>query len=135
MDTLGPGRIRDHFDGPLSDDDIRGRIAAYTGDHAAVPGNVSDFDFDIALTSAAADVALKRHARRLSQVWFGGQQPVNVREGKDLSLMRTVIGTGGIFAHNPRAGRILDNAPASTRSFDILRPRAPRCVIDTDYSK
>lgn len=134
MDTLGPDRIRDHFDGPLSDDDIRGRIAAYTGDHATVPGNVSDFDFDIALASAAADVALERHAGRLSQVWAGGQQPVNVREGKDLSLMRTVIGTGGIFAHNPRAGRILYNALASTRSFDILRPRAPRCVIDTDYS-
>lgn len=133
LGTLGSARIRDHVTEPMSDNDIQRRIAAYADDHATVPRNSTDFDFDIALASAAVDVAMERHAGRLSQVWAGGVQPVNVREGKDLSLVRTVIGTGGIFAHNPDASRILESAVANTRSFDTLRPRAPKRIIDTEY--
>lgn len=133
LDTLGLARIREHIIEPMSDDDIRARITGYAGNHATVPSQPSDFDFDIALASAATTVAIERHAGRLSQVWTGGKQPVNVRGGKDLSLVKTVIGTGGIFAHNPKAERILENALASERSFDTLSPRAANRVIDTEY--
>lgn len=134
LETLGSDHVRGFLPTAMADGEISGRIDSYTACHATLPATGEDLAFDVALASAAADVALDRHAGRLSQVWTGGERPVNVCEGKDLSLVGTMIGTGGIFAHNRNAPEILRNLVSSRRTPGSLRPVSPRLLCDTGYT-
>lgn len=134
LETLGTERIRGYLRADMADGEIGDRISSYSACHATLPATGQDRAFDIALASAAAEVALDRHAGRLSQVWTGGKSPVNVCEGKDLSLVGTMIGTGGIFAHNRDAGEILRNLVSSRRAPESLRPVSPALLCDRGYT-
>jgi hypothetical protein len=56
-----------------------------------------------------------------------------MHSGKDLRDTRTVIGTGGVFIHNPYAAYILSPTPDADDRVQILRPREPRNYLDATY--
>jgi hypothetical protein len=64
--------------------------------------------------------------------YYASSGTVMLQAGKDLTEVATLIGTGGIFAHNPYAGRVMAPAAAGGRSA-VLRPTHPRISLDQDY--
>jgi hypothetical protein len=45
----------------------------------------------------------------------------------------TLIGTGGVFVHNPSAAFILAQREQPNDRVQALRPRQPRIYLDTSY--
>jgi hypothetical protein len=50
-----------------------------------------------------------------------------------LTEVPNVIGTGGIFVHNPYAGRVMAAAVAVNGASGVLRPTRAQVRLDQDY--
>ena len=99
------------------------RFVEGRGADSAVRKKGNDFATEI-------DLAIERHVGRREPYYASGGAII-VQSGKDLTEVPTLIGTGGIFAHNPYADRIL--AGTAHAANGILRPRRARVVLDRDY--
>ncbi len=108
-------------------------IGELAGDVERVPATAEEAALDRALGRAAIRLAVKRHAGTLETV-FTVQGPAQVQHGKDLSEVATVIGTGGVLVHSEDPRAILEMALADADDAASLRPRAPRLLLDRDYS-
>jgi uncharacterized protein (TIGR01319 family) len=87
---------------------------------------------DAVLARAAVDLAIARHVgRRERIVAHGGEAWVH--SGKDLRDVPTLIGTGGVFVHNPFAAYILSRSANREDRVQVLRPRRPRLFFDSSY--
>ena len=76
---------------------IEERVTYLAENTGTVPMNDHDFWLDIGLARVATEIAVERHAGHLEQIY----SPYGVsftQVGKDLTEVKTVIGTGGIFA-------------------------------------
>ncbi|MGM0420434.1 MAG: methylaspartate mutase accessory protein GlmL [Bacillota bacterium] len=113
------------------------RFQAYTarvGSQADyLPSDQSESRFDNLLGQEALRRALVRHAGRLKTIYTPRGQTF-IQEGKDLTGIQTVIGTGGILVHNDNAVKIM----AGVRQDDQLDPEslaplAPEFYLDQDY--
>ena len=101
-------------------------------DPSTLPSNNQEFALDGLLAGVAVDVAGERHCGRIKTV-MGSMGELTVQEGKDLSEVRCVIGTGGpiVFAHDPVG--ILKKVLFSANSSDVLRPKEFDLYIDHRY--
>ena len=121
-----------------SDGVLRARVSLETAvqhlsdDTAAVPRSEEDFLVDIALAGTAVDIATRRHAGRIKDVYFPTGK-VRIQRGKDLMKITNVIGTGGIFAYGQEPRRVLQAACWHRDSPESLRPLAPEFLIDEKY--
>jgi len=101
-------------------------------DVAAVPNEEEDYMIDVGLASTAVNIAVKRHAGFVEEVYLPTGK-VRIQHGKDLTEIKCMIGTGGIFAYGRlpnwilRAGCHDDTAPQS------LLPINPDLFIDERY--
>jgi len=84
------------------------------------------------LSCVAVDTAVARHVGRL-EVVYGPSGQVLVQHGKDLTQVKTVIGTGGgiVFSANPR--EVLEAALMLSNNDAILKPKAPKLLLDESY--
>ena len=87
---------------------------------------------DQALARAAVRIAVRRHCGSVETV-YTVTGPATVQQGKDLSMLRTVIGTGGALVHGSDPHAVLRMALADPAEPLSLRPRAPRLLVDGDY--
>ncbi|HSO06322.1 MAG TPA: methylaspartate mutase accessory protein GlmL [Pelomicrobium sp.] len=108
-------------------------IGELARDVERVPATPEETALDRALGRAAIRLAVKRHAGTVEAV-FTVQGPAQVQHGKDLSEVATVIGTGGVLVHSAEPRSILETALADADDPASLRPRAPRLLLDRDYS-
>lgn len=97
-----------------------------------VPESDEAARLDVALARAAVRVAVGRHAGRCEVVYTALGQST-VQTGKDLTRLQAVIGTGGVFAANPGALRILEAALQNGEDPGSLRPVAPALYLDRQY--
>ncbi|HET8609791.1 MAG TPA: methylaspartate mutase accessory protein GlmL [Burkholderiales bacterium] len=97
-----------------------------------LPQNAQEAAFDQALGQAAIRIAVQRHCGRVETV-YTPTGPVTLQHGKDLTAVRTVIGTGGVLAHATEPQALLAAALASADQPDSLRPRRPQLMLDRDY--
>jgi len=97
-----------------------------------LPGDDRNRAIDRAMARAAVAIAMKRHAGsvRIAQTATG---PVIVQQGKDLTQVAMLIGTGGALAHAADPAGILSAALGDDSDKTSLRPRAPAMHIDRDY--
>jgi len=88
---------------------------------------------DTAMAAAAVRIAMRRHAGtiRIVQTAAG---PVAVQEGKDLSAVKTLIGTGGALVHAAAPPEVLAAALGDIRETTSLRPLAPELYVDEQYT-
>ncbi len=105
-------------------------LSALAGDVERLPLNSDERRMDGALAAAATRLAMARHAGRLKIVQTVTGSAA-MQEGKDLSAVATVIGTGGVLAHGDDPAAVLAGALAD--DGESLRPRAPRLLLDRDY--
>jgi len=96
---------------------------------AQVPATEEEAEFDALLAQAAVALAVRRHAGTVEELSTPAGR-VFRQQGKDLSGVQHVIGTGGIFAHARHPRRLLAGAARDPGDPASLRPLAPRFWAD-----
>ena len=84
------------------------------------------------LTRVALKLALDRHAGRFVDA-FGTTGKITVAEGKDLSAVKCVIGTGGALARLPNGRAMLSDMIATDDRKRLFPPPTAELLIDDDY--
>jgi uncharacterized protein (TIGR01319 family) len=111
---------------------IEERVRHLAENTGTVPTDEHDFWLDIGLARVATEIAVERHAGHLEQIY----SPYGVsftQAGKDLTEVKIVIGTGGIFARGREPLQILKGALFSEKDPLSLRPKSPEFFIDSRY--
>lgn len=107
------------------------RVASGGSTPACLPAE-SDIAIDAALARTAVETSVERHIGRI-EVVYTTQGKVLVQYGKSLACCRTVIGTGGVFAHGPHSRHILSGARGNRDEAISLRPADPDYMVDRSY--
>ena len=97
-----------------------------------IPENETDYIVDAGLASTAVDIATRRHAGAYEEAYYP-TGTVRIQRGKDLTEVKCVIGTGGVFAFNDRQSYILGSACFDGGFPESLRPISPDCFVDETY--
>jgi len=105
------------------------RVSAQTG---IVPENEIEKKFDLGITRTAVEIAIGRHAGYLEEIYVSDGL-VHIQKGKDLSGIKTVIGTGGLFAHSPYRFNALQGILYDRHEPLSLRPKTPIMYVDSEY--
>lgn len=88
---------------------------------------------DAVLANNAVNLAVERHVGRRERI-VAREGEAWVHSGKDMRDTHVLIGTGGVFVHNPHAGYILAQRPATDgHGVEALRPRDPKIYLDSSY--
>ena len=130
VETAGLDRIAE--DAELDGAAVESWLARIEDNVEILPDNNEDQAVDRAMARAAIAIAMKRHAGnvRIAQTANG---PVTVQQGKDLTGVALLIGTGGALVHASAPAGILSAALGDDSDKSSLRPRAPAMYIDRDY--
>ncbi len=113
-------------------------LGAAAARRAADPGFVPDTDeehlTDERLATAAAGLALRRHAGR-SRVVVSPEGRVVERSGKDLREVRLLVGSGGVLRHGREgvAERVLGPSTGAHLEGGWQLPETPVVVVDAHY--
>lgn len=111
---------------------IEERVRHLVENTGTLPMDEHDFGLDIGLARAATEIAVERHAGRLEQI-YSPHGVAFAQVGKDLTDVRTVIGTGGIFALGKEPLSILEGTLFSEKDPFSLRPKSPEFFVDKNY--
>jgi uncharacterized protein (TIGR01319 family) len=97
-----------------------------------LPRRKTDFACHRLLSRLMVEVAMDRHAGRIEVVYSPAGERL-IQHGKDLTGVKSVIGTGGpiVFSDSPR--QILEGALFSEANPFILKPRSPLFYLDEQY--
>jgi uncharacterized protein (TIGR01319 family) len=97
-----------------------------------LPHTEEEFACHHLLSCLTVEAAVSRHAGRIEVVYSPTGERL-VQYGKDLTSVKTVIGTGGpiIFSRDP--GEILEHARLREDNPFILKPKQPVFYIDEQY--
>ena len=97
-----------------------------------LPRTQEEFACHWLLSRLMVEVAMERHAGKIEVVYSPAGERL-IQHGKDLTGVKTVIGTGGpiIFSQNPRT--ILEGALFREENPFILKPKNPRFYVDEQY--
>jgi uncharacterized protein (TIGR01319 family) len=102
-------------------------------DPAYLPGDAEEAAGDEALATAAAVLAMRRHAGR-SRVVLSPDGRVVERTGKDLRSIDLLVGSGGVLrAADPTVATRILAAATGVDADGWQLPESPRIAVDTDY--
>jgi uncharacterized protein (TIGR01319 family) len=90
--------------------------------------------FDELIAQTAIEIALKRHAGRIATETdaIRGYLP-GMPMGRDLRMVKTIIGVGGVFAHSKTEKSELIISEALKETGAYLLPKSPQIIIDQSY--
>ncbi|MDR0710206.1 MAG: glutamate mutase L [Spirochaetaceae bacterium] len=108
---------------------LEGVLASYK----AIPKNDAETRFVEALTAEAVRLAFRRHAGHIRFV-YGPQGRSSIAEGKDLTQIKYVIGTGGALTRLPGRTGILQSVTRADERLHLLSPpETAGVLVDNDY--
>ena len=109
-------------------------VPAVMRDYQAIPASDEQFKLITRLCLEAGLTAINRHAGRLRH-YYTPQGRATAAEGKDLSQVKTLIGTGGALTRLPERERILRQLADCNAGGSMLypRPNAMRLAFDESY--
>ena len=113
--------------------DLVARVTTLSEHVDLIPRDDADSRLDIGLARSAVEIAIDRHVGTL-QIAFTPFGEMAVQNGKDLTEVGHVIGTGGIFAYSAYAREILEGALFDEQNPLSLRPRKPSLMVDKEYA-
>lgn len=98
-----------------------------------LPENDLEFQMDSILAGVAVDIAGERHCGKIKMI-AGPFGEVFIQDGKDLSEVKHIIGTGGplVFAKEP--AKILRKILYRNDSPYVLKPKEAQLYLDSMYS-
>lgn len=97
-----------------------------------IPTDPEEIEFVCRLTQKACDVALDRHAGQFVDL-YGPTGRITLAKGKDLTTVRTVIGTGGALTRLPGGVEILARTLERRDRRKLFPPQDARILLDNDY--
>jgi uncharacterized protein (TIGR01319 family) len=97
-----------------------------------LPQSPEEIECHRLLSRVAVEVAVTQHVGRLEKV-YGPTGEMLLQHGKDLTGIKTVIGTGGpiIFSASPR--EIMEGALFQKENPLVLKPKNPTLYLDEQY--
>jgi uncharacterized protein (TIGR01319 family) len=110
----------------------RAIVSEVARDVERLPRAPDEVALDQALVRAAVRQAVMRHCGTLRTA-YAVTGPVAVQQGKDLSDVAAVIGTGGALVHGADPHAALAAALADPNDPHSLRPKHPRLLLDRHY--
>lgn len=84
------------------------------------------------LTETAVLISVHRHAGGLTDLFYTGGKK-SIAEGKDLTNIKYVIGTGGALTRLEGMKTVLEAIPASNKGNKLLPQEGIKVLIDTHY--
>jgi uncharacterized protein (TIGR01319 family) len=102
------------------------------GDAAPLPRTDEERKRAALLTRWAVDLSIWRHAGAI-KVTYGAYGKSEVVEGRDLTQVKTLIGTGGALTRLPGGAGILQQIRRDPHQRKLLPPVDARVLIDRDY--
>ena len=136
LDVGGKERLLKNMLSPdtlsMNDLELERSVEMRSRDIGYFPQKEDEFLVDVGLARTALEVATERHAAVLHEV-YTRDGIIHLQEGKDLTEVKTVIGTGGIFAYGSDPAWILEGTLFDNGNPLILKPRRPDFYIDERY--
>ena len=125
VDIIGEKALREE----LSDIDIDGVMVSYN----AIPKTPSEIRFVERLAKEAVIKAVERHAGRIRYI-YGPSGRSTVAEGKDLTQVKYIVGTGGALTRLPSRVDIIKSVFKHDETGLLLFPgEHAEILIDNDY--
>ena len=97
-----------------------------------LPQSYEEIACHLILSSVAVDVAVTQHAGRLEKIYSPTGEML-LQHGKDLTGVKTVIGTGGPIIFSVRPRDIMSGALYRKENPLVLKPKEPRFYLDAQY--
>ncbi|NLW55688.1 MAG: MutL protein [Firmicutes bacterium] len=97
-----------------------------------LPTSPEDLRLEETIGYLAVKAATERHAGCVEK-FYTPQGISYLQVGKDLTAVKTVIGTGGVLASSPVGSKVLTGALYDPATPESLKPTAPRFYLDHDY--
>lgn len=130
VEAVGLERIA--LDSGLEPERANALLHKICADIGHLPQTPDEAAFDQALARAAIRIAVDRHCGTL-QTAYTLTGPITLQRGKNLTHLNVVIGTGGPLVASRDPGALLKMALADPAEPFLLKPRAPRIMLDRDY--
>lgn len=112
------------------------QVIAYVGKVEGVvehlPQGLVEERLEIAMGRACTQLGADRHVGQVETV-YTLQGSAFVQIGKDLTAVKTVVGTGGVIINHPQPEAILKGIVYDQGAPHILKPEAPAFLIDKEY--
>lgn len=123
-------RLRDYLG--WTDDQIQQQLKLYKADPWRIPQTAEEARFDVAMGRMAVGLAADRHVGTIEVVYtpFGASY---IQNGKDLTPLGVVVGTGGVLLHHPDPLEILRGAVFNSGEPAVLKPQNPVFYLDKEY--
>jgi len=97
-----------------------------------IPGSQQEKEFTLRLAREIVSVAVRRHVGRIKHL-YGPTGRITIAEGKDLSQVKWIIGTGGFLPRQPEGSTILGEVRAKASGKGLLPPACDKILSDKDY--
>lgn len=108
-------------------------LAAVMDSYKAIPHTAQEVQFVERLTEEAVLQAVERHAGRIRYV-YGPSGRTTLAEGKDLTQIKYIVGTGGALTRLPHRRELLQSIKENNGPGLHLYPgQHARILIDQDY--
>lgn len=112
----------------VNEEDLKGLMA----NHLPIPVTSDQVSFVERLTKEAVEVSAKRHAGGYRNLFAGGARKT-FAEGKDLTAVRYIVGTGGALTRLPQRIDLLKRVALCNNSTKLLPNAEAEILIDNDY--
>lgn len=100
--------------------------------HQPIPKTEIDIRFAEELARYATITAVRRHAGIIRHLYGPGGKKT-VAEGKDLTNVKYIIGTGGALTRLPNRINIMESIPKSNKGNELLPTEVVEIFVDNNY--
>ncbi len=121
---------RDELKKGLNADDER--LDEIIVQHKPIPETETDKKFTELLTLTACRTAMHRHAGQFIEL-FSTNGKRTIAQGKDLTAVKYVIGTGGALTRLPGGHQILNDTIKMSNGLKLLPKDTAKILLDSDY--
>jgi uncharacterized protein (TIGR01319 family) len=101
-------------------------------DYKSIPKTDMEKKFVERLTEKAVLTSLERHAGHL-RYFYTASGKKTVAEGKDLTAIKYIVGTGGALTRLPGRREILEKIKSYGKEHELYPPKTTKILIDEDY--
>jgi uncharacterized protein (TIGR01319 family) len=104
----------------------------FLDNHKPIPETNQEKDFVELLTKEAAKISLKRHSGIFRDLYSSSGKK-KVAEGKDLTNVKYIVGTGGALTRLPNRLNIIKDILESGKGNEMFPNKDCKVLIDNDY--
>lgn len=121
--------LKGHFSG--SENKVEEMCVRRTRQEAFLPDNEEETALDQKLAEAAVYTSARRHCGRVENAY--GKDSVLIQNGKNLTNVKTLIGTGGPIIFRKQPEKVLRMALRKPEEKELLLPEHADCFVDSRY--